>query len=144
MFSIYVSFLKKTNLIGQAKYNMSEKGFCGVMNIQTLNLNNLWQCETTQPTVIIKFSAFGKLSYIKFLSIRINQMNLKLSFCVVLLSNLAFYSEFYHEIFDFEFQNKKSLCKIQYKTPFYYIAQHKNSLYDPPDWFWLTKIDTKV
>ena len=73
---------------------------------QNLNANNLWQCETTRKSFIIKLSEFGKLSYIKFLSIRINQVNLNLSFCVVLLSNMAFYTEFYQEIFHFEIQKK--------------------------------------
>ena len=73
---------------------------------QTLNINDLWQCRTTQKSIIIKLSAFGKLSYIKFLSIRINQVNLNLSFCVVLLSNMAFCTEFYPEIFHFEIQKK--------------------------------------
>ena len=73
---------------------------------KTLNVNNLWQCETTQKSLIIKLSAFGKLTFIKYLSIRTNQVNLKVRFCVVLLSKMAVYTEFYPVIFHFEIQKK--------------------------------------
>ena len=73
---------------------------------QNLNVNNLWQCETTQKSFIIKLPAFGKLTFIKFLSIRTNQVNLKVRFCVVLISNMAVYTEFYPVIFHFEIQKK--------------------------------------
>ena len=78
----------------------------GAQKVSDLNVNNLWQCETTQKSIIVKLPAFGKLTFIKFLSIRTNQVNLKVRFCVVLLSKMAFDTEFYPVIFHFEIQKK--------------------------------------
>ena len=77
---------------------------------QTLNVNNLWQCETTRKTLIIKLPAFGKLDYIKFLSIGINQVNLKLNFNFVPRSKMEYYKEFNVEIFQFEIQKNHLKC----------------------------------
>ena len=57
--------------------------------LKNLNVNILWQCGTTRKSLIIKFSAFGKLSYITFLSIRINQVNLKKNFHYVPKSKMS-------------------------------------------------------
>ena len=92
--------------MAKKNYKMSEKT-CGGNEDSDLWMSiSLWQRETTQTSRIIKFSAIGKLIYIKFLSIRINQVNLKMSFWVVLFSNMAVPTEFYPEIFLFEIQKK--------------------------------------
>ena len=99
-------FAQAEHFLLKVRSSFMKKMVNGAQKIPNLNVNNLWQCETTQKSFIIKLSAFGKLTYIKFLSIRINQVNLKVSFCVVLLSNMAFYTEFFQEIFHFEIQKK--------------------------------------
>ena len=93
---------------------------------QNLNANNLWQCGTTRKSLIIKLSEFGKLSYIKFLSIRINQVNLKVSFCVVLLSKMAIYAEFYQVIFHFEIE-KRHWKHLKFQIIFWICVS--NSIY---------------
>ena len=86
----------------------------GVMKIQNCELNNLWQCWTTQTSFIGIFSTLGKLTFTKFLPIRINQVNLKVIFCLVPKSKMAFYTEFYQMIFHFEIQKKhRKHSKIQ-------------------------------
>ena len=78
----------------------------GAQKFRDFWISNLWQRWTTQTSFILKFSVSGKISYINFFSIRINQVNLKLNFCLVLCSKMVFYEEFYPVIFHFEIQKK--------------------------------------
>ena len=86
--------------------NYHEKMVNGAQKVWKLWMSNLWQRETTQTSLIIKFSALGKLSYINFSSIRINQVNLKMNLCLVLWSKMVFYEELCPVIFHFEIQKK--------------------------------------
>ena len=109
-----------------------------------VNLNNLWQRETTQTSLIGIFSTLGKLHYIKYLSIRINQVNLKgnfylvpiskmsvwwektpMIFCLLLCSKMAFYVGFYRVIFDFEIQ-KKHLKRLKIQIIFWICVSNSN------------------
>ena len=84
-----------------------------VVTIQTLlwrfrivKLNNLWQRGTTQRSLIGIFSTLGKLSYGKYLSIRINQVNLKVNLHFVPQSKMSVWWEKTSLIFFLNMQKK--------------------------------------